>query len=60
VVVMGGDAAEAAEGVIVQHQRAGIEGCICGWGQAPGELGTSWAAHVVHELQLAGLDFAWR
>ncbi len=57
---MGGEASEAAAQILVQHQRKSIEGCICGWGLDGSKLGQSHAAHVIHELQMAGLDVVWR
>ncbi len=53
---MSGDAGEAAVEILIQHQRDTADKCACGWG----EWGQSHAAHVIHELQMAGLDVVWR
>lgn len=42
---------EAAEAILVAHQRYDIQGCLCGWG----ELGRSHPAHQVAMLRRAGL-----
>lgn len=57
---MGGSAAEAAQQVLIEHQRFGNGSCGCGWGDRTEDLGKSYCQHVLHELQLAGLDVVWR
>lgn len=42
---------QAAEYVLVVHQRATIEACLCGWS----ELGKSFARHQAIMLREAGL-----
>lgn len=42
---------QAAEYVLVVHQRATIEACLCGWS----ELGKSFAGHQAAMLREAGL-----
>ncbi len=42
---------EAAEAVLVAHQRYSIEGCLCGWAV----LGASHPGHQVEMLRAAGL-----
>jgi hypothetical protein len=56
MTIMGGEPSEAAAQVLIDHQRVSSDKCACGWG----EWGQSHAAHVIHELQMAGLDVVWR
>ncbi len=55
---MGGEASEAAAQILVEHRNVSHFGqCACGWKGNPRE---EHAAHVIHELQMAGLDVVWR
>lgn len=49
------DPGDAAAQIIGDHPNAGAGACGCGWDDPGG-----WAAHVVHMLRMAGLDFTWR
>ncbi len=52
---MSGDAGQAAAETMREHAVSRYpQGCICGW------RGEDHAAHVIHELQMAGLDVVWR
>jgi hypothetical protein len=41
---------DAAERVLIAHQRRDIGSCLCGWGVDTGDLGRSHAAHVWEQL----------
>ncbi len=54
---MSGDAGEAAAQIVSEHERFALTArCRCGRDAE----GQSHAAHVIHELQMAGLDVVWR
>jgi hypothetical protein len=60
---MSGDAGEAAAQVLVEHRRVPtgadtVSACTCGWRST--DTGVTHAAHVIHALQMAGLDVVWR
>ncbi len=57
---MSGDAGEAAQQVLIEHQRVDIGHCACGWGVDNGNLGQSHSQHVIFQLQMNGLDIVWR
>jgi hypothetical protein len=42
---------QAAEAILIEHQRRDIRGCVCGWS----ELGHSHPGHQVAMLREAGL-----
>ena len=44
-----------AQAVIIDHQRVAIEGCRCGWGHHPRDLGKSHAEHVIEQLRAHSL-----
>lgn len=52
---MGGDAGQSAAVILTEHQRLG-GGCSCGWDDPD----QTHPQHVLHQLQLAGLDVVWR
>lgn len=56
VTILGGGASEAAAQVLAEH-ALGISRCTCGW--LPHDDVTH-PQHVLHEMQLAGLDVRWR
>ncbi len=56
MTIMSGPAGRAAAQILDQHRPAGGNVCACGHEVRPGMH----SAHVIHELQMAGLDVVWR
>jgi hypothetical protein len=56
MTIMGGDASHAAAQILDEHVYLASGRCSCDW---QGEADRH-AAHVLHELAMAGLDVVWR
>jgi len=55
---MSGDAGEAAAQILDEHRSRRNGTCACGYWPTGGH--DTHAKHLLHQLQMAGLDVVWR